>query len=228
MSTGDVQRLADLPLGIALWRIDLDAQDSAAAEGWLSDAERRRAARFAFDADRRRYVAAHGALRRLLAEQAGVPAGLPFDIGPHGKPSLPGAAVPLRFNLSHSGRWALVGLHADSEIGVDLEPTARAGRWSDLAAAHFTDREQRAVADDPSTFLAIWTRKEACLKAHGAGLAGPPPAQVHVGSGPARETVSLRTGNAEDCIIDVLSCDMAPDLVVAVARQRTAESLTPT
>ncbi len=147
----------------------------------LLDAEEgRRADRFRVEGGRARYLTAHGMLRIVLGRALRTaPSELCFQTGARGKPSLttPVAVPTPHFNISHSGDAAVVAL-AGTELGVDVEalrPVARAGR---LAARFFSDRERQALADLPAdlydqAFLAIWTAKEAYLKAVGSGISMP-------------------------------------------------------
>lgn len=223
MKTPWLQRLTDTPLGIAVWCVDLDR--AAAAPGpWpaLSEVEQQRAARFAFERDRMRYLAAHRALRALLVCETGAAEGLPFVYGAQGKPGLPPAPGRAQFNLSHSGRWAAIGIHPRCEVGVDVEEKGRDQDWEALARAHFTRPEQAACLRgdklDDDACLAVWTRKEACLKAHGSGLTSLAPSSVDVGAGPAPALVRLDTGTPAEKLIDVMSCEAGPAIVLAVAR----------
>ena len=139
-------------------------------------------ARFYRDVHRRRYVAAHGALRVVLgAYLDAAPETLEFELAEHGKPSLRepfdrgGARV--EFNLSHSADLALVAVAQDHPVGVDVE------RWSEvehleLAERFFSSAERDALRrlagvteDLDAGFFAAWTRKEAYLKATGHGIA---------------------------------------------------------
>src|SRR5262245_17992966 len=73
---------------------------SSAVLATLSVAERERANRFRFDADRDRFVRSHVGLRMILASYLdGAPEELVFREGAHGKPFLdcPADPVPLRF-----------------------------------------------------------------------------------------------------------------------------------
>ncbi len=146
----------------------------------LNDEERARAARFHFERDQRRYVAARGLLRELLGERLGLdPAALRLRVGPHGKPALAGGPGALRFNVSHSGDRALFAL-ADGgrEVGVDLESAARLGDARDLPAlaartltpADLARWRDLPEAGRPGAFLRAWTRLEAYGKATGEGL----------------------------------------------------------
>ncbi len=165
------------PLGaVRLWRVDLGRAPDEAAVATLSAAERARAGRFVFERDRRRYLAAHVALRSLLAQATGVAASqLGFGEGPFGKPFLPDAAAP-SFNLSHSGDVALIGIGPPgTEIGVDLEVRRTMSDALELAERHFAPAEIDTLRATPTdqrdhAFLRGWTRKEACLKAIGSGL----------------------------------------------------------
>ncbi|MBS0432660.1 MAG: 4'-phosphopantetheinyl transferase superfamily protein [Proteobacteria bacterium] len=113
---------------------------------------------------------------RVLAGYLHVdPSTLRLETGPHGKPFLP-AACPLRFNWSHSGEFALLALAGDVEPGVDIELPREGVRALDLARRFFTPEESDALEQLPghereSSFLQLWTAKEAVLKALGHGLA---------------------------------------------------------
>lgn len=164
------------PGDVHVWHVDLAASGDALAEAVavLDAEEHERADRFAFADDRRRYVVAHAALRALLAAYLDRPAAaLRFDRAPHGKPYLAGQR--LRFNLSHSGERALVGL-STAEIGVDVQQICPRRDHRGLARRYFSDQEQAALAILPDElavpgFYRCWTRKEAYMKATGAGLA---------------------------------------------------------
>lgn len=158
-----------------LWRIDLDSTPAPAAAASLSDDEWERASRFVFARDRHRFVAAHAALRALLSLHTGIPGALlDFTPGAFGKPALAEPAG-VRFNLSHSQAVGLIAISDEAEIGVDIELMRPMPDAEDLARAHLTEAERRALAAlaparRDRAFLACWTRKEACLKAVGTGL----------------------------------------------------------
>ena len=182
-STGRWHPRPHPPLGahdVHVWRVPLD-DDARADSYWslLSEEERRRASRFVRDVHRRRFVAAHGALRSILAAYVNAePAALDFVSGEHGKPALRDVTgrPSVEFNLSHSDDLALVAVARARAVGVDLE------RWSEvehleLAERFFSPGERdalRALAHAPhlveAGFFAAWTRKEAYLKATGQGI----------------------------------------------------------
>jgi 4'-phosphopantetheinyl transferase len=165
---------------VHVWRIALDpsAAEVAASATLLSPDERERAARFRFDADRRRYTVARAALRRLLGRYLErPPAGLHFDYGAYGKPFLPDAGR-LRFNLSHSGELALLGVALGRELGVDVERESDRHADAGVARRFFAPEELAALEPLAADawrrgFFACWTRKEAYVKALGAGFQVP-------------------------------------------------------
>ncbi len=158
--------------------VDLPPAPPEVLRSVLSADERERADRFRFEDDRRRYVIGRGVLRVLLGRCTGIePHLLAFGYGQHGKPALaePDGPFPLEFNVSHSGRWVLIGITRGRVLGVDLERIRPVADLEAIAVRHFTtteaarilslDGERRTLA-----FFACWTRKEACVKADGAGL----------------------------------------------------------
>ncbi|HEX8988369.1 MAG TPA: 4'-phosphopantetheinyl transferase superfamily protein [Rhodocyclaceae bacterium] len=172
-----------VPAGVRVLaaRLDLAAADVAALAARLSPEEVERAQRCRFPRDRRRYVVARAHLRRLLGERLGIPAeAVRLAGGEHGKPCLGGdqAASGWHFNLSRCGELALFALARDRRVGIDLE-AVREVRGADHIVEHFFSRRERAAyrtlgaGDKLRGFLNCWTRKEAFVKAVGAGLAYP-------------------------------------------------------
>lgn len=217
---GALTRLGATPLGIHLWLVNLDEPEVAAAVT-LSAAEYARAERFVFERDRRRYLAAHRALRSVLIHEAGMRADALFEIGAHGKPRLsaPGACS---FNMSHSAHMALIGLADRGEIGVDIEVRHAISDLHDLARHHFSAQEAQALArikreeDALTAFLQCWTRKEACLKALGTGLSLP----SHVfttGIAPVEGRICIPV-DAGDATVDVTSVHVGVDILAATAK----------
>lgn len=151
--------------------------ETAGLERLLSGAELERADRFRTAPLRNAFVAAHAALRAILAGCLGVPAAsLVLAHGPYGKPELPGER--LRFNLSHSADRALIALALDRAVGVDLERIRALPDLDDIARGFFAPQEQRDLLSLPSelrerAFFACWSRKEAYIKAVGMGLSLP-------------------------------------------------------
>jgi 4'-phosphopantetheinyl transferase len=127
-------------------------------------------------------AAARAALREILGAYLGVePAAVALTVGENGKPELADGQAPLSFNLSHSGRLALVALAAGgTAVGVDVERLRPRRDLARLAARWLPADDSAAVAaaaDDEreAVFYAAWTRHEARAKCTGAGLSGRPP-----------------------------------------------------
>lgn len=161
------------------WCVALDAspETSAGLYTTLSGEEQDRSSRFRFERDRRRYVVAHGALRELLGHYLGAaPGQLRFGHNAFGKPELsPEFGSRLRFNLSHSGDYALIGIAADADIGVDIEHIRAMPDHADIARRFFSaavvDRLNRLPSHLKARgFFSCWTKTEAYLKARGEGL----------------------------------------------------------
>lgn len=117
---------------------------------------------------------ARRALDALLCAYAGVDCAPPIERGSQGKPFAP-ALPDLHFNLSHAGADVLLAFASAEPLGVDLERVDRRVSIDAIAARHFAPAEAAALArlapDQRRTaFLHLWTRKEAVLKAIGAGL----------------------------------------------------------
>ncbi len=167
---------------VHIWRVRLDGVENEDDRLWqtLSPQERERVQRFHFDQHRLRYLRAHGACRAILARYTGLaPEALRIEATPRGKPFLIDThRLDLRFNLSHSGDWMVIGLACGREIGVDVELIARDIDWKAIASGYFHASEMRAIQDfaapdvQVAAFYRVWTVKEAYLKAVGKGLAG--------------------------------------------------------
>ncbi len=94
----------------------------------------------------------------------------------HGRPHVAGDDG-VSFSLSHTGTFAVVALATGgTRIGVDVEEIRSRARIDALAARVLDDDEHAAwsVIDDERermrNFLAVWTAKEAYLKALGIGI----------------------------------------------------------
>jgi 4'-phosphopantetheinyl transferase len=215
------------PAEVHLWRVVVSspAAGDAAAAGALSEDERMRASRFRFEVDRRHFVAAHAALRGVLASYLGAaPASLEFGAGVHGKPFLDGPAHgrSLRFSLSHSGELALVAVCLDREVGADVESVRPRGDLEGFVERYLSPREREALARIPPgdrlrAFFEIWTLKEAYLKACGDGLARELDAfDVTLGDAPSR-LVAVRDRSGEEVRWTLQRVEVGEDFAAALA-----------
>ena len=209
-------------------RLNVASETVQSSMALLSDAERRRANRFAFARERNRFIVARGRLRQLLAARLDVqPESIEFVCGANGKPSLGPrfADSNLRFNVSHCDDLAVYVFSSGCEVGIDVE----AIRWmpdaDDIAARLFSPHENdeyRALdwRDKPLGFFNCWTRKEAFIKALGDGLSHPLDS-FDVSLGPAEPAKILRVDNTpgDRCGWSVESFSPAPGFVAAVVSE---------
>ncbi len=164
---------------VRVWFAELDQPEEIVR--LLSDTidpeEYRRAMRFRFQHDRRRFIVARAILRKLLALYLAIePRQVSFQYGPFGKPFLTQhSGEKVQFNLSHSDNGALFVMANDRKVGIDLELVRPLFDMPGLASNCFTASENAALTALPEqyrlrTFFDVWTRKEAFLKATGSGL----------------------------------------------------------
>ena len=171
------------PGEIHVWSIPaaIPSEPATRLQALLSDDERARAARFKFERDRCRFIAARAALRILLGRYLHIPGEeISFEYGPKGKPYLRSTENPerLQFNVSHSGELALMAFCAGEELGVDLELVREMDDAADIARRFFCPSEVDRWMSLPEElrlrgFFNCWTRKEAYVKAVGGGLSIP-------------------------------------------------------
>lgn len=130
-----------------------------------------------FSVDRDRFTVTRGVLRTLL--QRHLPPQdrlLELAFNQYGKPELTGGEP--RFNVTHSGDYALIAIAQGVDVGIDIEQSSVARSIDELATTVFSSTELARFHDlrgDARTrfFFRIWTCKEAVIKAAGAGLSIP-------------------------------------------------------
>lgn len=121
--------------------------------------------------DRMRSLGAGILLNSVLAENCPeVPLPPEIDFKKDGKPFLAGFDN-VHFNLSHSGTYAVCAFD-ETPVGIDIERIrpVKAGiteRFFSVQEQQFSDACSK---DKAKAFFAVWTRKEAFLKAVGKGL----------------------------------------------------------
>ncbi len=208
-----------IPADLRLWWIDLDAYAVSDPLAGLEASDYEQAERMAFQQDARRLLAGRHVVRSLVAGTVGRSARkLRIVADRFGKSRLLDSTV--RFSLSRSGRYGLVGVSRELEVGVDVELIHPVPDAEGLAKDHFTDVErvewQRAGPEHRDRrFLECWTRKEACAKALGTGLLIQP-ALIEVGCAADLRVVSIRPGGPP-CDVTVCSLNPSVDVVAAAA-----------
>lgn len=173
-------RLTLPPHDVHLWRADLNRTGAvqAAACALLSDDERARADRFIRPEHGRRFAIARASLRAILSRYVDrAPETLEFAYGERGKPYLASDALRgiVEFNVSHSGDCALIACARSMAVGVDVEHRRDRVDAEKIAKRFFAQAEVDALSAVPKpsrlqAFYNCWTRKEAYVKARGAGL----------------------------------------------------------
>ena len=147
-------------------------------EGWLSTAERTRAARFGTPALRRRYVLGRATLRAVLARRLDIePHSVPIARGRRGRPYL-ADRIDLDFNVSHTVDALLIAVAEGVTVGVDVERADRTINAPGIARRCLTAGERESLEDLDAEavrrrVLRLWTCKEAMSKATGDALAAP-------------------------------------------------------
>ena len=217
-------QLAEDELRVYRLTLVFDADALADAELLLSDGERTRMAGYQSPVRRMRFAVGRAAVRRILSEHLGVaPIGVPLVAPRHHKPHLHhmNGWIDLRFNVAHSGSTLLCAVARGAEVGVDVE-LDRPGQ--DVAAVidtAFSQSERNKIDGLPPkdryrAALLQWTRKEALLKATGAGLRTPP-ATLELGVAPGRPArgVALVTAGRRWRLWDLDMGDKGTAAVVA-------------
>lgn len=168
---------------VHVWGVELEQYRANIQDFFetLAADERRRAGRFHFERDRAHFVIARGVLRDILGRYLSrLPARIRFGYGPQGKPALAETSgrPPLEFNVSHSRGLALYAFAQGREVGLDVEYVREDFASEEVARQFFSARELAALGSLPKgtwtrAFFNCWTRKEAYIKATGAGLSCP-------------------------------------------------------
>ena len=147
----------------------------------LPDDERARHDRFSHAGAGAEYLCGRALLRSSLSTWAEVPThAWRLALNAHGRPSVsaPHRAPAVHFNLSHTRGMVVLALGLDPKVGVDVEHLARTVDPLEIADRFFSTTETADLRALPAArhldrFLALWTLKEAYIKARGMGLALP-------------------------------------------------------
>jgi 4'-phosphopantetheinyl transferase len=154
--------------------LDVSAALLTHLEACLSPQERRRADELQRLKLRKRFLAAHGWLRHVLAGQLDcAPREVRIVAGERGKPEV--ADSQLCFSFARSAGIGLYATSWDGPVGVDLEEIRATADVDGIARRFFSETEQATLAAVPEAArrracFECWTRKEALVKATGAGV----------------------------------------------------------
>jgi 4'-phosphopantetheinyl transferase len=164
--------------GIQVWSANFDKEDSSHYFHLLSEDEKRKASRLKCSKTANQQIISRGILRLILANRVGKnPKELIFDHGPSGKPFLSTPSNSgICFNLSHSGNQLLIAFGNGKHIGIDVEKIEEEIDFTGISSLVFSAEEQHSLSrsqDHIRDFYALWTAKEAILKASGLGFTYP-------------------------------------------------------
>lgn len=208
------------------------------ALSWLDRAERARWRRYRHTRPRRQFALCRAALRAVLCAQLGCRnEQLAFGTSKHGKPFavLNEAPAPVSFSVSHSGKHGLIGLAPSGRLGVDVEERVARHDPDGEIRTIFAPKERAELASATGDrklhlFFALWTMKEALIKALGTGFALDmsrfeiPPrmylgANTSVFSFPHLPTVRWRLDNlGNDLFAAAVAHELVPDPASGPAR----------
>jgi 4'-phosphopantetheinyl transferase len=142
-----------------------------------------------WQAELRRSDRAEVALRTALGMYLDrPPESLAFALGPGGKPELAGpAGRDVHFSLSHSGDRCAIAV-SEEPVGIDVEEIRELPELEGIVRSRFAPDEAAEILTLSGeqrlrAFYRCWTRKEAYLKATGAGIGGDSLQQVEVSTG---------------------------------------------
>lgn len=166
------------PLGVLCVHCAVEDRTPPPIEAVLDADERAMRERVRFERDWRVRVVAY-ALRRvaLSAVVGGAPQEWRFHRDAAGKPepATPPGARRLRTSLSHSPGMVAVAIGFEDAVGVDVEPLWQGDAVGDVVGRFLERSEQALLAATPQArrgrrLIALWTLKEAYLKATGEGV----------------------------------------------------------
>ena len=147
-----------------IWEFDLEA-----ALKEISEQRREQALKFKFEQGQRLCVLAYQLLKQALRDGYGITDNPIFEYNEHGKPSIVGHPE-IFFNLSHC-KEAAICVVSDQPVGVDVEGIRE--YKESLVNYTMNDEEIAQIhsAENPaSTFIRLWTMKEATTKLIGTGI----------------------------------------------------------
>jgi len=178
-SSHDFAALADGEIHVWTARFVDDESLTDSRLALLDTQERGRAARLAGRRHRMRFIHFRAFARQVLGGYLGVPAAeVRLAVGRNGKPSIARRArdPELHFNLSHSGDCCLLAARLGSAVGIDVEQVRDTPDALAIARRFFARSEAELLARlggeaRRDAFLALWTHKEAAVKALGENLA---------------------------------------------------------
>lgn len=165
---------------IHVWITDIDRVDDPYLKdvyrSILSADELERLERLKFEKDQNSFLVSHAMVRSVLSNYVEIaPKDLQFKTSANGKPTVfceEGKSLPLEYNMSHSGKYAVMVATNEIVCGIDVEKINAERNFLDIAADYFSSKEVidlKSVleSDQAHRFYTYWTLKEAYIKAKG-------------------------------------------------------------
>lgn len=160
-----------------LWHINLNPSNISADNciSILSEDEKNKAFEFAFQKHRRRYIIGRYCLREILSSYLNIHSSkIEFVYNKYGKPFL--KKRELEFNLSHSKDQAILAIHKNAPVGIDIEYTNLDLDFINIAQEILSEHEHQQFLSinnnslQKNAFYQAWTCKEALTKCLGMGF----------------------------------------------------------
>jgi 4'-phosphopantetheinyl transferase len=213
---------------VHVWGFSLNGSRSflEQCDSWLSEDERRRAARFIRRQDHVRYVLAHAGLRAVLSRYLRIgPDDIELSRSAAGKPFVTGESgcqSTITFNMSHAHGRALIAVSKVQEVGVDLERIRSDVEVAKLSERYFAPSEHATIMQSTreqriTRFFRYWVAKEAVLKAQGIGLLALSQCEICMGTDGVGAEVLVSRGSPLESNwgVRLLSCDEGWEAAVA-------------
>ena len=144
----------------------------------LTPNEATRLVAFRAEKHRQEYLVTRALARATLSRYRDIaPEAWRFAKNEFGRPTID-PPCGLWFNLSNCVSLTVCAVSRCREIGVDIEPLARAEEVREVAENVFSDAELEDLhaldpAMQPDRLVSLWTLKEAYIKARGIGMSAP-------------------------------------------------------
>lgn len=148
----------------------------AGLEATLTVDERDRADRFLRFEDRVHFVLGRAAIRGAFSSEFGIePSQVRIALSRAGKPYIASPAKQFEFNISHGDGIVIIAWSRSCQVGVDVESIEQSLPVDEISGIAFSESECAILANTSTakrqeTFLRIWVRKEAVIKAEGRGI----------------------------------------------------------
>ncbi len=165
---------------LTILHVDLrpDIRREERAFDTLDASERVRFNRFLVSDAKSQFALCRAALRFNLCQRLGCSnQDLSFGYLEHGKPfaNMNGVRSDISFNVSHSGRHALIAFSSQSGLGVDVEVRTPGRDFDGIGRLVYGPHEQLALSSSKGDakmqmFYRFWSLKEALIKALGTGF----------------------------------------------------------